>query len=447
VSGLLTALQSSTAIAAVTTVCVDLDLGDHMVDASTRNGGASGGEGPQTVPYGDFLEDHGRITVAGSDPLAYYDHPFPASRWLVRVVDDATGEPLWGFAPLDEDGCTPEDDPVPYDAEAELRVEFVRWAQFDDDRAILGYDCVPHTPEEQCTFGFPGDDPEDFSGTATVAGISPIEDGTTYVTISAYYDSDEVNEIGEGFGIILAPTDYALWASQFSETRVQVWPSATYQVYLAHDYDNSTASPLPVGTSNASVPFAGHPTVSLFGPDYRRKFVVAHEYGHIQTATIPGIPNNTAVADYNYDGMGSHNKTSFEFQSAAALEGFADAYNAWVWNDSGSTLRLANGSAWLAVPSFDFPNCSSCPAGVANVWDWASALVAFQEGQGVSLSKEVVLQLLWVAYADLDGTNHWVPNGTSSQFWDNFIEEVDDVLDGGQLADWQDVADAWEIDQ
>ena len=68
------------------------------------------------------------------------DRPFAASRRLARVVDDATDEILWGWAPLDDFGCTDvfDDGVQPL---ADLRIERIRWSVTPEGTSIVGYEC------------------------------------------------------------------------------------------------------------------------------------------------------------------------------------------------------------------------------------------------------------------------------------------------------------------
>lgn len=105
-------------------VCLYLDIGDLYWDASPR---ASDGR--------DFREEYGR----NEGPTAY-----PAQRWLARVRDESTGTIVFGWSPLDGSGYAAFELPP---AETELRVEWARWAVWNDapntGNQLVGYRCDP----------------------------------------------------------------------------------------------------------------------------------------------------------------------------------------------------------------------------------------------------------------------------------------------------------------
>jgi hypothetical protein len=103
-------------------VCLYLDIGDELWDASPR---AADGK--------DFREEYGR----NEGPLSY-----PAQRWLARVRDESTGTVVFGWRPLDGSGCAAFDLPA---GETELTVEWMRWASWnespDTGNQLVGYRC------------------------------------------------------------------------------------------------------------------------------------------------------------------------------------------------------------------------------------------------------------------------------------------------------------------
>ena len=421
------ALVCSEARADVTQVCLALDLGEHMQDASRRPAGS--GEGPGCCPAGDYGEDYGRRTTPSPGNLPI-DHAFAAQRWLARITD-ANGLPVWGFAPLDENGCTGATWDVPYET-ATLTVEFVRWADFGT-KALIAYDC---------RFGLPGEDPEAFGGTPVIAGVTPTDAGTTYVDVTAYYESPDAS----GTPDILAPTDYTLWSTSFAEETVPVWEaSSEYDVYVAHAYDLMDVLGSP---SRVEYSFGGAPSLHIVGTNYRSKWINAHEYGHILTTIVPGLPKSAVDSTYGGDcgQPNTHHWTSAEWHSNAAFEGFADVYSAWVWSDpvqAQSRIGRPGSNSIDPVPLLGV-TCGvtcMCGMGVGNEADWASALYDFQ--RNTALTPGDVAQLLSIAYGD---GSTWVTSGAG--FWADFDAAIEAELGAAssEYSEWTTVAATWNID-
>lgn len=91
-------------------MCLYLDIGGDFWDASPR---AADGK--------DFREEYGR----NEGPTS-----FPAQRWLARVRDEAADEIVFGWRPLDGNGCAAFELPG---GETELTMEWMRWAVWNEE--------------------------------------------------------------------------------------------------------------------------------------------------------------------------------------------------------------------------------------------------------------------------------------------------------------------------
>lgn len=211
---------------AQTRVCLDFELGDKLWDAS-----------PRQAITADYGEDHGRWE--GS-------YPFPARRWLARVIDETTGESVWGFAPLDEDGCTGATTDVEFEPATTFRVEYVRWARWEGgDRSIVGYDCEEMGAEPVCNFQLD----------RAIVGVPAVSGGTTYATLASI-DTEEL--------------EHALWSASSCEERIPLHEN--FELYLLSDPDGQVQP-----GSSASLLFGGRPTVTLADAGWHSKFTVCHE--------------------------------------------------------------------------------------------------------------------------------------------------------------------------
>jgi hypothetical protein len=404
----------------VTRICVDLDLGPDLYDAS-----------PRQAITADYGEDYGRWEG---------DHPFPAQRWLARVLDGA--EPLWGYAPLDENGCTGASADVEYDHPTDLTIEIAHWAYWETgDRSIVGYTCSDMFSDPNCTFALE----------RQITGVSAVSGGTTWATASG------------AFG--LRNIDYPTWSGAFCEERLPL--NTEFETYLLSD---SEATPQQI--SGAGTLLGGAPTVVIKGIRYQSKFNTCHETGHIQASILAGFTQQDL--DYTYDpsapgtpATSEHVWTSSgpwtEWQSAAATEAFGSMYAVWAWSDidgAGSVPFVLTGGdedTYLAVefpPSpaacFEDPNDPAyhLADGASNQANWIAALREFRTNASATPSAAVVFGMLARAR---DGS--WVASGQTSDFWDNFVDELHDPMDpmnswlsSSQLADWEDAAAAWCID-
>jgi hypothetical protein len=397
---------------AQTRVCLDLELGPELWDAS-----------PRQADDKEFGEDYGRWE--GS-------HPFPAQRWLARVIDDNSGQPLWGFAPLDEDGCTGATADIEYDDESPtFTVQYVKWAHWSEgDRSIVGYGCMGTLADPTCNFQVP----------LAVSGVEAVPSGTTYATVD---DS------------VVFPEEHPLWAASFCEEHLPLHDD--FDIYLLFDPSGHIQD--GTGTNNL---FSGHPTVVFKGNGWHSKFTACHEYGHFQTFLFAGV--TPSDIDYRYDPNNptmphvddQHSFESPEWQSAASVEGVANFYAAASWSNidrMGSVPYVEMGSAETSYTERPIPR-GSCliPSGpnlgVANEWNWASALRWFRLEAQDTPSLPLIIGMVERAYDG--GQAGWVATGDlmTSAFWDNFVAQMDGyLLDQQQEDDWADAADQWCIDQ
>lgn len=398
-------------------VCLDLEHGPQLWDASPRQA--------EPVENEDYGEDYGRWE--GS-------HPFPAQRWLARVRDENTGEPLWGFAPLDEDGRTGATADIDYEDEdpTTFTIEYVKWAYWaDGERSIVGYGCTGEFADPSCEFQVPRE----------VFGVEAVPSGTTYATMA---DLDLLEE------------EYPVWAASFCEERLPL--REDFEVYFLFD---------PTGMINdgtfAGYLFSGQPTVLIKGNGWHAKSRACHEYGHFQTFLFAGIPG--AAIDYSYDpnnpgvpgDPSNHSFFSAEWQSGAAVEGFAHLYAVAGWSDvdrMGSIPYVECGAMENLCLARPIPRGScveddgaAVDLGIANEWNWASALRDFRTMAEDTPDMDLLIGMVERAYDG--GQAGWVATGdlVSSEFWENFVDQMDGYLvDDQQEDNWANVGALWCID-
>src|SRR5690606_30010244 len=128
-----------------------------------------------------------------------------------------------------------------------------------------------------------------------------------------------------------------MWAATFAQERLPLLPNQ--DVYMVNQGNESA-------TSAVSYFAGGNLSAEFRGPSYARKFVVAHEFGHLVTALgpIPQIDPGMS-ADYCFNPAGpdfvppacQHTLDSPEYSSAAMVEGFANFFAMAVWNDWGKS--------------------------------------------------------------------------------------------------------------
>ena len=400
-------------------VCLYLDLGALYWDASPR---AADGE--------DFREEYGRNEGALS---------YPAQRWLAHVRDEDSGLALFGWEPLDATGCAELELP---DETTSLRVEWVRWALWEDEpetgNQIIGYRCPQ---PETCAF-------EQLRQTVPPDRVS----GMTAVHVSS---------------LQVQPTDAVLWAAAFAEDRFAAMgeqPLHDTRIYLGHD----PYGVLP-GRTQADRTFGNQPSVIIEGRSWHSKFTVAHEYGHQQTinAANPGFGPDDL--DYCYDPTSYpasvadcphiHTMTSHEWQAAAAIEGIASWYAVSTWNDVDLvecpncqpgvryvSPRSATEASTYAVPRTT-ALCTAlgepqCPPGVGNEWDWLSALRMFRLQAPTTPSFHTMLTMLSATFA----AGNWSPRSPDGSFWAAFDQTMALHLGANHPA-WQNAAMQMELDR
>ncbi|MGB1013246.1 MAG: hypothetical protein ACPG4T_03850 [Nannocystaceae bacterium] len=378
-------------------LCVTFPLGATYADASPRR-------------YGIWIP--GQPSKDAGETYGRTDEPFPALAMLARVRDpsqEPSQQTLWGWAPLDEEGCTESFATT----SQSVTLEYYDWAYFDDDTGVVTYDCWS---TENCTFERSQEE------------IVLTQDGTTHHELAA-----------------LKPTTSTFWATVF----------ATFRRPLVHGIP--LYGVLTRGYTAARYNFGGWPTANYRGSvDGRRgsetsKFILAHEWGHIQTIlastaiseedldygyTANGCSDDPSDDDYDPECVPStqHTYESLEYQSAASTEGFADWYAMSVWNDEAQSQAV-----YIVPRSLDtfrkiyyegeyVPVCGqqSCPPGVANELDWAFALWALQARvSDPEMTAEEIGEALVRAYPWPD---------TSVSFWQHFVAALPDP-----------VTDAWLV--
>lgn len=413
------ALDAAEAHAEPHQVCLYLDLGADLWDASPR---AADGK--------DFREEHGR----NEGPTSY-----PAQRWLVQIRDESAGQIVFGWDPLDAHGCASFE---LAGGDTELRVEWVRWAVWNADvetgNQLVGYYCAPGM--ESCRI--------DFHRRVVPANMPT---GVTTV-IEAALDLD--------------PVDAVMWAASFAEERFASrgeQPLDGTRLYVSHD----PADVLP-GATQADRTFGNQPSLVVDGEAWHSKFTIAHELGHLQTIMAPHPAFGRTELDYCYDPSAypmapsctpNHTMESHEWQAVAAVEGMASWYAVATWNDV-DIVECQNceaGVRYVTPTSPDDartyivpreqPLCTAqdapqCPAGVGNEWDWLSALRLFRLHAPTTPSFRTMFQMLTATYA----TGSWPPRSTDDSFWTSVDQAMAAHL-GPNHAAWQAAAMTMELDR
>jgi hypothetical protein len=377
----------------------------------------------------DLREDYGRLDQPGA--LAV-----PRMLTSVSLVEGATK--IWGWAPLDDHGCSAEfDAPVG----AELEVETYFWSYFAETNvSVVSLSCPDNINELRCR-----------SGSAFRQTSVPLDGGTIWVEM------------------IGSRQAYVHFAAASAESRVPTTHNANF--YTRTGIEIKTISNRVAG---------GRPTANIGGPSFSSKFTVAHEYGHLKT-TIIDIPSfSNAATDYCFGAPNDCTLTwaaeSTEWQSAAAIEGFADFFTMLVWNDVSAPPRdgvkawWAPGDSWRCryqpdpgdpgepvLPDGCIPegynlttvadswhyqaNCDpdECPSGVATASDWAFAL--WDMRVLTSVPPVTLLHLLGLSYP-------WQVNGENSAFYDGFVADIAGPgLSGDDLTTWLTVSHTRGIDR
>ena len=323
-------LVPGTVLGAQRRVCVRADLAEMLWDASVRDiGGVETGVAAGEVL--DIGEDFGRTDAP---------FPFALGNLLVRV-EDAAGDPLFGWRPLGADGCTPWFD----EGTGVALVRSVSWHHYDD----TGTDLVVY----DCDSGGPGDEPFDFTQCglrrdavpATMLAEAP--DGTLAWVI----DPRPAHALAYGMAFTLQRT-HAL-AAQASVPATDAG-QALYGVYWPPRAPENGC--FRRGT-RASHIFGGRPTVEfqnrstgctdgqgnpLFAQNNEHaKATVSHELGHLLTMQLPAGFTPTLDDGFNQPpGQGDHKIYSREWQATAAAEGFAHYVTYLAWNREGEPTAV-----------------------------------------------------------------------------------------------------------
>lgn len=373
-------------------VCLDIPLSEALVDASPEG----------TL---DFGEDRGRDEGA---------NPFPLQHWLYRVQDSSQPTKiLAGWAPFTSSGCT---EPFDLDGATNVDIRYYPWAHFPgNNTSVVAYDC---TTMPNCTF-----DQLIESNIDVSAGVR------TQVTLPD-------PEIGPE----LQPWLTALWAASFAEQ--QFSPRQDMTAYLAVDFNK-----IVFANTLSDRVLGGQPTSAFSGSGYRGKWNVVHEYTHLVSIIDPIPAFASADIDCSLNGPG-HGISTIEFQSCAAIEGFAYFFPAAVWTDIGTstTFNLPYGLLQAGPPvsaQAQFIGgttiCSNCAAGTANERDWASALVELAQTEALGVN--YVMAMLAQAYP-------WpTPSAQTAAFWTSFDTAMTSYLSAGEKTTWDAQAAAREIDQ
>jgi hypothetical protein len=441
-------------------VCLDLELGPQLFDASPRqpSGATCGGQAPGTpcdpgsgltpweecdgagacVPTEpDFGEDHGRWEG---------DRPFTAMRWLARARDASSNEVMWGWAPLDDDGCTGTFDdselPAPI---TQVTLDWMRWSVSPQGHSILGYECDLSDSDPSMVQGVDGACKDLRPGSVTLeAGeISGAcgggESSADHCTI---YTKTE-NE--------LDPIEYNLWAMTFADSRIDFAEPTQAYVLQETDYENNH------GTS-AGPHMGRHPCVRLKWNQWRSKFLAVHEYGHLVFFDIPNTQGDHPTVylpppgDIDYGMGGQHSATSPEWQAVAAVEGLANLAALAAWNDLAEDdvvrlVRVFESGGGGAVPTFyehpaDGPVACTpgCGDGQANEWNWGGALRQFLRAPSPLSTLEIVAGMVPEVHGSM-----WYPNGADNAFGNEFDATMSVWLSNALHAKWSGLVEAHDL--
>jgi len=320
---------------------------------------------------------------------------------MLVQVSDAAGA-LWGWDVLDADGCTGS-----FDTDAtQVTIDYLPWSRWGStSNQVVMLDC---------DFS---DDCELRAGQGTVAVSSGVYD-IEY--------TDATASIGLRFAIH--------WAMAYAEERKNYHTSQTF-------YGAQWDTQADTKGAQADLLIGRQPTVSIrFTANARKKYTIAHEYGHLQTL-VSVIPQSLNYEDIDFcypsncadiDGMLNHTFDSQEWQSAAAAEGFAHFYAMSVWNDLSESVgvRATPGDDELSINAFKTDGMPTSiyetqydgamgDHGTAVERDWAFFLWDLATGTG-AIDVSVVMFLLADAYDPA-----WpAPSDTSSDWWDHFETEA-----------------------
>lgn len=397
-------------------VCLYFDIGDEFWDAST----------PGVV---EFNEEFGRNEGSTS---------YPAQRWLARVTHDKTGTVGFGWAPLDENGCARVDVP----SLTSLTIEWMRWSHWETTgNQIIGYDCD-----------------------ASMTSCDHIQDVRTFTPSS----SNRTN-------VIIQPTlgdlpkDTIQWVTSFAEERFSSMGENTLTDARAYaTYDEADVLP---GISNQNDRnFGNQPGFAIITEGFRRKWTIAHEYGHVQTSnndlTGFGVADLDYCADQDYPSTANscsdkgHAWDSFEWSGAALVEGLASWYALATWQDvdlvnsGGGTPETGYTQASSAtanqvrpIPRTGGPLCLStnpmfalpCVAGTSNEWDWISMIQSIRLSTGASM--KTLLEVIIAYYP-----TGWVAASPDNSFFTGFDLAMQSHLSATEYQSFVTESQAWNVD-
>jgi hypothetical protein len=86
---------------------------------------------------------------------------------------------------------------------------------------------------------------------------------------------------------------------------------------------------------SCSIPYQGVRTMFVTQGQWRRKYLIGHEYGHsILSFAVSGGANDCS---YGSGSASNHGMNSVEYASCAAMEGWAHFVSASIWNDDSET--------------------------------------------------------------------------------------------------------------
>ena len=467
---LLVAGFSPTARGATHRVCLDFALGQDLYDAS-RAGGSGDLCDSQTPCAPQELCVSGTCTGEKGETYGRDEgtRPYPAMRTLARVLDepkfldgDLTAVE-WGWEMLDDNGCTP-----PFESDAStFRLQYYLWSENPtepdpaDRNFVLSYGCDGMPSLSSCT-----------QGLQEVESIAPATTGNPLVTfVTRSFVNPELDAQQRAH--------YVYWPATFAESRLgqpAVLPVASREhTYVLTDLDNQFS---PGSASNRA--WGGHPTAWLAGNGWRYKHTTTHECGHLLAQFIPIRDLPLAALNYALSGAG-HAVNSVEWQSAAAIEGFANFHAVLTWHDvvsesppfyylspTAGTLVLTRWNAPVVTPM-----CQnlSCPAGTAVELDWLSALVQFVRhpvapglghviGMNAAVHQEACLGLqegdclfasppcFWATHIEgAEACVGWAVDGETNDYWANFDAMMETYLTAPEYAAWTTIATNRYIDQ
>src|SRR5690606_11397569 len=153
----------------------------------------------------DFGEDFGRWEGA---------RPFTGMRWLFRVRDAGSNEIVWGWAPLDDNGCTGVFDDQGLGGITDVVVERFRWTITPEGHSILGYECELDDSDPMMAQG-----PDGECDSLTQSDLIPLLAGGPSSSCGGGSDSVDHCTLQTVTEIDLEPVDYNLWSVTIADSR------------------------------------------------------------------------------------------------------------------------------------------------------------------------------------------------------------------------------------